>query len=404
MGPLARPWVQKRFLGDMTSLQNQASLFGLDLRPAGALLRAALVDMAQWRLVKWMFPQARVAVRLADGRWMLSQGPQASAREQAGWNDENVVAKAGGHFVAIVPPEEVLLRWSVALPSSLSDAQRAQSLALEVAAKSPFPAEDSVWASQSDVGVAGRENLVLASRRILAEHLLARHAALLARLPVGKGIAAVGESFKIEFWASATAGAGYVLLPGFGEPARVRRNRIGAVVSMLLLSLAVIVTGAIAVTPTAQLYLRLQAARSALQTVGQQAADAVELRQAMVREVDRVKQLQQLLDQPLSPFEALLQVNRAVPDDAFLRNLEISGSKVVLAGEAPVAASLMTHLSNSPGFSSVRAPRPATRPAGAPRESFVIELQLSPLPVVTPEASQSATASAPIPKPAAQLP
>ncbi|MDP3520557.1 MAG: PilN domain-containing protein [Hydrogenophaga sp.] len=388
----------------MTSLQNQASLFGLDLRPAGALLRAALVDMARWRLVKWMLPQARVAVRLADGRWMRSQGPQTGAREQVGWDDGNVATKARGHFVAIVPSEDVLLRWSVALPSSLSEAQRAQSLALEVAAKSPFPTEDSLWASQSDAETPGREHLVLASRRILAEHLSTRHATLLAGLPVAKGLTPGGESSTVEVWVPESSGEGFVVLPGFGETARGRRNRAGAAVSMLLLSLAVVVTGAIAVTPTAQLYLRLQAARSALQTVGKQAADAVELRQAMVREMERVKQMQQLLDQPVSPFDALLQVNRAVPDDAFLRNLEISGAKVVLTGEAPVSASLMTHLSNLPGFSSVRAPRPATRPAGAPRESFVIELQLSPLPVVMPEASQNASATAPTSKPAAQLP
>lgn len=368
----------------MASLQNQARLFGLDLQPLGVLLRAAVADMAGWRWIRWLFPETPVALRLPNGHWAQCDRPQQAPRVRTDWVDERMPAKARGHVVALVPPEDLVLRWSTVLPPSLSKPQRQQSLALEVAARSPFPVSDTVWGSQSDAQSPGREHVVLASRRLLGEHWGSNHAALLERIsPSEKHGGEMQMLSTIEVWVTTPGASGYVPMAGFGEAVRARRNRIKALIAGTLLFLTLTAVMAIVVTPTAQLYLRLQAARHSLQTLATQSADAVELRQAMVRETERVARLQQLLDQPVSPVDALLQINEAVPDDAFLRSLEISGAKVTLSGETPVAASLMTRLSNTPGFSGVRAPRPATKPPGRSLESFTIELQLAPSPVAT---------------------
>ena len=70
-------------------------------------------------------------------------------------------------------------------------------------------------------------------------------------------------------------------------------------------------------------------------------------------------------------------LTRALPDDSSLLNLQIQGSKIRLTGQTTNTADLMQKLSAYPGLRDVKAPSAATRPLGANKESFTIELELT---------------------------
>jgi len=69
-------------------------------------------------------------------------------------------------------------------------------------------------------------------------------------------------------------------------------------------------------------------------------------------------------------------LTRTVPDGAWLTQLRVEGSKVVLNGNADDAAALVQKLTGQPGVSNARMTQPATRAAGAAKETFVIEVNL----------------------------
>ena len=58
--------------------------------------------------------------------------------------------------------------------------------------------------------------------------------------------------------------------------------------------------------------------------------------------------------------------------------MRVEGDKVILTGNADDAAALVQALSKEEGVKEVRLPSPATRPAGAAKENFNIELRLDP--------------------------
>lgn len=356
----------------MSSLRTQARLFGFDLSPFGRDLVSAWRGMLAWPVLAWLWPKLRVRLWLPTGQAVSSRGPSQTHHD----NDKNLDL---ARFDAVLLPEHRLLRHAIVLPR-LQSHDQAAALALQAASLSPFPASDLVWTHEVEPVRAmsdgtTRFHLVLASRRLIASYLAQTHPHV--------------DASKAEVWLPSALKPAELLLPGFGEGARLRMVRIWGWVSVLLALLALLVLVAMALTPTAQLSVRVEQAQAAMATLTQKAVPVLKQRESLVHATDQLGNLAELTGKPLPPLYMLKLVTDALPDDTSVTNLQFQGQKVTLSGQTTDTTALMKHLSATAGLSEVTAPTPATKPLGSPRELFTIEFILDPV-LPQPAPSQAA--------------
>ena len=343
--------------GSTDSLK-QARFFGLDLSSLWRDLLTAWRGMLEWPVVSWLWPTLAVRLWLPTGGQALSRGLNT-----APILDEKRAQSA--RFEAVLLPESLLLRRTLNLPR-LQPQEMMAALQLEMQTLNPFAPSDVVWAyevAQQD-SASLRVDIVLASRKLIAQHMAAVHPQLTSHTP--------------EVWVASMSGPGFVMLPGFGEARRKRQSTVWRWASALLAVLALALIAAIAVTPSAQLYLRAAQARQTMVALQQKAGPAIAQRESLVRATDQLTSLGQLIGQPVPPLQTLKLITDALPDDTSLLSLQIQGLKVNMSGQTANASALMKQLGSTPGLRDVKAPTPATKPLGAPRESFTIEFTLDP--------------------------
>ncbi len=322
-------------------MQTELRLFGLDLAPLWHECRGVWSDLLRRLLHDGANPAHwRARLLLPDG-------------QQVGWagGQWQVEVPAGARITALLMPDAQVLERPMPL-AQLSLAEQEAAASLEVVASSPFGSAGTVWAIEPQ-----GQCLLMASR----EHALTA----LRRLGL--------DPEHTEVWARSSAG-GMGVLQGFGERQRERRGQRRAGLRLLLLLAALLLLAGMALTPTAQLRLTAIEAVHSLDGLAAQAAPALAAREALVQ-ADALAQRIQAQQQQAVPVLSVLQaLTQAIPDDSVLQSVQMQGTTVRLAGQSPNAADLMQRLSEVPGFANVRAPSPATRPPGATRESFVIEL------------------------------
>lgn len=352
----------------MTFLSQDFRLFGIDLR-SGVQGVATLWDqMLRRPPFTWLYTPARVALLRVDGSVQQWQdGRQIPMVQPQGGKP---VASPVFHAAEI--DDAVVLRHSVTMPvmplSQISDA-----LALEVQTISPFAPDKLVWGWQLRPGTQGmlQLDIALASRMHIEQVLPAAAQTL--------GVDASG----IEIWVlplPSVAAAGVqqapIVLQGFGESARshdtLRRQR--RVYGLLVLSACLVAM--IAVTPTAQLWLRVRGANAALAEVQQRTQPAVAVRERFGQSAEKLKNLEIAMGESAAPLKVLALLTGALQDDSFVQTVQIDGAKVSIAGLTDNAAALMARLAATPGVLALRAPQAATRQAGATKETFGIEFQL----------------------------
>jgi general secretion pathway protein L len=367
----------------MSSLQNDARLFGLDLAPLGRDILTAWRGMLEWPAVSWLWPQPRLRLWLPDGQKARSRGPQTPALPDTGKGP-------AAHFEALVLPEDILLRRSLVMPS-LAQAELQAALALQLQTLSPFPPEDMVWAcevQQSEDGKTQHIHAAISSRKLIAQHL--------ATLPTEATLD------DIEVWVPHLQDGHYAVASGFAENQRHRRSAAWRWVSAGLLVLALALVVGIVATPSLQLYLRSKQAEAALDALHRKALPVLAERESFTQVTDKLTQLGEHFNQSVAPRPVLQLITEALGDDTSLLSVQVQGHKVSLTGQTANASALMKKLDNLPGLRDVRAPAPATKPLGATRESFTIEFSMDPAqwPTVSPDALiQSSPTS-----PAAALP
>lgn len=342
----------------MSSSTHDLRLFGLDLRELWLDMRKPWQQVHQWPLLAWLTPVLPVRLLQANGEESVWQG---GTRPLAAPGAKELATP----FVALELPDSLVLRRGMTVPA-MSDAQTLEAVALDVQTANPFGADDLVWGF---------------SRRPLSQGLVRVETALLSRRQLDNHLKSQRARWKEgalpELWVLAGDNPP-IVLAGFGEAARARRIAARRRTGYGLLLLALLVLGAIALTPTLQLRARAIEAVNAYTDLHHRTAPLARQREALVTTTDRLAVVSELVSGGVDPLTVMDLLTQALPDDTSLLNLQLQGLKVTMAGQTTNAAALMQHLSAQPGVRDVRAPSAATKPLGVTKESFSIEFMLDP--------------------------
>lgn len=344
---------------------SQLRLFGLDLstlwRDSSRLWQ--VIDRSP--LLGWLEPRQTVAVYRPDGAWALGMPRRAGDLCLVDAAPRTTVPETA--FVAVELPEDVFLTRQMTVPS-LSDEQLYRAAELEAQASSPFAMDDLVWGC-CILPAAGegrgqrRVEIALASRKQVQAHL--------------RSSVPAGDQQLPEVWAAATQPGYALVIQGFGETRRLLQRKRWRKTGYALLGVIALLLLCIAVTPTLQLRARALDAQEAYTALARDAAPVLAKREALTRSAEQVNELTALISGRVEPLEIMGLLTTLLEDDVVLQRLQIEGRKVLLAGQANNAAALMQTLGAQPRFKDVRAPTAATRPLGATKESFQIELTLA---------------------------
>lgn len=321
-------------------IDNRPVLFGLDLTRLGADLRAAVSGLLRTRALGWLQPQARVVI-------VDATTAAASVR--------------GAPFVALALPDDIVLQRHIALPALAAD-EVARAVRLDMLSHSPFAADDTVGAWTSHDMAGGLRVDLASTSRALVHKQVEQQAARLGLTPRSLEV-------RIPVGAQGTL----LLLDGFGEERRLRRERLMAGgVGLLVFGLTVLLA-AVIVSPALQSRLRATDAAQAYADLVQKAGPTLSQREDLVRKTLQLQELGTIVAESAQPLVLLDTLTKTLPDEVWLQTLQVQGNKVTLTGQAPNAAALMRLLGTVPGVSDVRAPTAAVKPAGAPKEVFTIE-------------------------------
>ncbi|TWO67925.1 PilN domain-containing protein, partial [Caenimonas sedimenti] len=350
----------------MTSLQMPGlASFAADLGAAWRRMQAS-------PLLSWLTPAVPVRLDRPDGShvfWL------ASADGLAPWPGQAPASP----FRATEIPEEHLLVRRIMLPA-LSESEIRQAVALDVAAASPFAAEDLVWAYSTRRAANGmvEAQVVLASRRQVSA---------LAGPAAGAGAAPEAWAWQPPFAPA--------VLPGFGEARREAAARRGRRLAFGLVLCALILAAAAAMTPVLQLRMRAVEANRAMEALVKRTEPALKQRAALTEALDAGNALGEMLAQRSQPLLVLDLLTQALPDDTSLLGLSMQGNKITINGMTGNAAGLMQLLSAHSQLRDVKAPTAATRPLGSSKDLFTIEFVLATPGAAAGAALPAASASAP---------
>lgn len=350
----------------LASSPDQTRFFGLDVGQWPSQWAAAGEWLLRSRALRWLTPPVRVDLTQANGQassWEMAQGV---ARPAEGTDTQAIRA------VELLP--EQVLRRQLMLPQ-LGSADLARAVALEVAAMTPFPPERTVSAFAAVPGQAGT---------------LAVDVALTSTQEIDKRLqqvaATAGDAGVPEVWVlpDGAASAGKAFIPlvfeGYGAAGRRHLAARGLGLRGGLLLLALLLLGALAVTPTMQARLKAMQAQQAFEELNVQAKPQLAQREQVVKQTGRLQAIAKAAEQQLAPLPVLDMLTRTLPDGAWLSTLRMEGTKVVINGTADDTAALVRSLGRQRGVSEVRSPSPATatRVGNLQKETFTLELALDP--------------------------
>lgn len=391
----------------MATIQTDARLFGLDLSTLWPDLKTAAAGMWQWPVLAWLTPSEPVCLIQPQGQRVLVRHGHAPKPCKAA--DLKSV-----RFYAVELPEDIVLRHRLSLPA-LPPAALRSALELEVQRLSPFAADATLWTYMyvpAKAAVAAKEAAPAATPAApetaaaavpvdavpaipaIAATPASWHVAITSRPLVQAHIALCSEHCPpaalpaLEVWmpmplGKEHSGTTHIPVAGFGEAVRRSRQTAGRWINIALLAVVCALVAALAITPTLQLRLRAIDAVERYTALAQEAAPAQHQREVMVQTHNQLQQLVKVAGQPTSVLRILNALTRSIPDDTFLQSIQMDAAdanaaapQVSLVGQTSNAAALMQHLGGQPGVQNVKAPSPAMRPLGAPKETFNIQLTI----------------------------
>jgi general secretion pathway protein L len=335
----------------MTTAQDQWQLFGIDLTRLPLAWMQGWREVAGWPWVARFVPRIPVEAHDADGHVAVRNGATTAT-----------LTGARPAVAALELPDEGVLLRRLRLPA-LPDRELRSALALEVAAVSPFPPEQTVWGwsvESDDAGAVGGSAVTLAiAARDYVEGRLAAASQLKKDMPV-------------EVWAR--SGDAVVVMQGFDEPVRRRleRRRLALLVGQLML--AGILLLALAAIPALQAMQRVTDAEQRFAQLRTAVADDLDLRDALVQQRRKADAVRAHFGEPVDLLGLLGQLTRLVPDDAYVTAFrwDREGSASI-RGLAADAAALIDRIGAEPGLTLARSPAAISRDRATQLETFAID-------------------------------
>ena len=350
-----------------SSIGNERPLrtFGVDWRLVGSRLRRALDILGRSRWLTWLHPVVPGRLLLADGgeRPCVAQGQVLSI----GPADGDPESAREAVFQALELPEDRFLRRTLHLPR-LAEAELRDAVALDVAAASPFAAQDLRWAfavSPSPQADSLRVDAVMTSEPQLSAWLHDSRERLSGQTPETWAVAGLPEPVHL-------AGEGDAERQRFAARGKRQRKLLAALVALLLLGLLV--------TPVLQTRAQAKSAQRAYRQLEAQAASVMAVREQATAHADILGAARKVQAGHAHMLKALDVLTTAIPDDAWIQGLKLDGLTVSLTGRAANSASLVQGLEKVPGINSVRLTGPVTRVPNATTEAFSLEIKLAPDP------------------------
>jgi len=146
----------------------------------------------------------------------------------------------------------------------------------------------------------------------------------------------------------------------------------------VVLALALLVLGAVALPALMPLVLKREAVLRAVQHIGGVEPKAVPLRQQLDelrQQAALAQELQQNLGKDLPLASVIDALSQALPDDTWLDRIEVNGSEIRISGLTGNATELAAHLGRQPAFAEARASVASVRDNTANKERFTFEMR-----------------------------
>lgn len=313
-------------------------------------------DALKWPILSWLSPNEPVKLLKPDGsdRVLRLRG--------------GIWRGGRGRFAAVTAvelPEDMVLTRTLVLPA-LADEDLRRVIANEVAKLSPFPDLNTAYGFNREALDASRLRVVcaIAARDQIQVYLKLRLAASSKHLP--------------EVWAPGEAG---LVLEGFGEARRTRRQRAYRRLFIALLVLGAGLALAILAAPVMQLRLRAIEAVHAYEKLTQASAPQVRLREDFQHAAGKLEEAVRLLDMPIEPLSLIEDLSKLLSDEEWVSELRIRGNVVQITGEAVNASRLLHTLGEQPTYKEVKALGTSVKMGS--KETFSFEFK-----IVTPEAGE----------------
>lgn len=266
-------------------------------------------------------------------------------------------------------PQERALRKTLRLPAA-AQTDLAKVLEFEVERQTPFPASQ-VYFAHRVLGPAGGgatlggpliEVDLVAVPRAVVDAITLRLAAL--------GLAADAVTVAGKLGAAATR------LTLLESAQAVERGRVWTRTNRRLLGAVLLLAIAAALSPLAANYVAGRALEQEIAALGPKV-------RAILAEREQRQRAQTLLDDAIriktqtpSGLRLLDELTRALPDDAWLTHLSLSGRELVIDGVAGSAAALVRPLEASPSVARVVFRAPITREPTTQLERFQFAIEL----------------------------
>ncbi len=267
-------------------------------------------------------------------------------------------------LILLLPARQVLRRRQTLPRAALP--RLAEVLALDVAADTPFAADDVVWDYKTVPGPKRAPSFEV--ELAFAERSRVGEAARRVRMELGVPLAAVDARS-----ASTNAGQGFNLLP-----VSERKTRLSLISAFNRRALAACAAAILIATVAATYSQALQLGQTEERIVGlrQQAGEVLDTRQA-VREV-RAELEQMIAAKQRWPghFTIVDELSRILPDGTWLNEIRIDQGSVDLLGQSAAAVDLIPVLESSPIFKAPRFASPVMSDPRSAREKFSIALDL----------------------------
>ena len=326
-------------------------LFGYDIRQLGRHWLAA------WRDLFWGLDSP--LRRHLDEVVILEQAGQARAYQSGEPLPAGHAPDSGCRGVCL--PEDIVLHKRLTLPRGVESDLRT-ALVIEVAANSPFAADDTAWGWR------------LAER---GEEALAIDLAIAARSAVMAFLGREHDSHDAgaqEVWAAVPGGM--AVLRGFGEGRReaLYRRRLGRVGMMVAAGLVLLLALAGVYAGGKQLELARVAALA--EERSRAAGDVTELREAIADANRQILAARDIVARYPNPHRELARLTRLLGDDAWVAHFAANGEDIRIRGRATDAAAVMQTLSSEPAYAEVTAPQAISRVGNSDQEQFYLDIRM----------------------------